>query len=175
MKRALLAFAAVLAVALPSRAFACSCAYPLSEREALARADVAFEGTVTRVRTVRDSVSYRRRVYTFAVRGWRKGGEGRGRTVEIRTGMGGGDCGYVFARRRVHAVFAYADDDGRLSTSICSMPGLAPDPPPVSVLAARRWLAALAVPALPIGIRGIAMIGGRPTASRGASVACARA
>lgn len=62
--------------------------------------------------------------------------------VEVRTGRGDGDCGIDLSGR--HLVFAHRDDEGRLSTGLCSGtrpladgeqatgvgPGRVPDPPP---------------------------------------------
>jgi hypothetical protein len=47
------------------------------------------------------------------------GMDGRGKRVEIRTGMGGGDCGYSFERGRSYVVYAYQDKDG-LVASLCT-------------------------------------------------------
>ena len=126
---ALLFAAAAALAAAPAPAAACSCAGLPTEREATERAAAVFEGRVTRVRTVRSERGHRERSVTFAVRRWRKGGEGRGRTVEIRTGMGGGDCGIAFSRRRSYTVYADQGGDGRLRTGICSLTAPLPDPP----------------------------------------------
>jgi hypothetical protein len=48
------------------------------------------------------------------------GMEGRGKRVEIRTGMGGGDCGYPFQRTQSYVVYAHENEDGQLVASICS-------------------------------------------------------
>ncbi|MCU1238512.1 MAG: hypothetical protein JWP63_6479 [Candidatus Solibacter sp.] len=48
------------------------------------------------------------------------GMEGVGKRVEIRTGMGGGDCGYGFQRGQAYVVYAYKGADGVLVASICS-------------------------------------------------------
>jgi hypothetical protein len=46
--------------------------------------------------------------------------EGRGKRVGIRTGMGGGDCGYPFQRAESYVVYAYENKDGLLIANICS-------------------------------------------------------
>jgi hypothetical protein len=38
----------------------------------------------------------------------------------VETGLGGGDCGYAFAPGESYLVFAWKEENGRLSTSICS-------------------------------------------------------
>jgi hypothetical protein len=48
------------------------------------------------------------------------GMEGRGTRVEIRTGMGGGDCGFPFQRAKSYVVYAFEDKNGLLVASICS-------------------------------------------------------
>src|SRR5260370_33070493 len=40
--------------------------------------------------------------------------------VRVRTGIGGGDCGFNFETNEMYLVFAYKDDSGELSTGICS-------------------------------------------------------
>jgi hypothetical protein len=44
--------------------------------------------------------------------------------VKVRTGLGGGDCGFDFETNKKYLVFAYKDDSGELSTSICSSTAL---------------------------------------------------
>lgn len=43
-----------------------------------------------------------------------------GTEVEVRTGTGGGDCGYHFETGQQYLVYAWTREDGTLSTSICS-------------------------------------------------------
>jgi hypothetical protein len=47
--------------------------------------------------------------------------------VELRTGMGGGDCGYPFEVGKQYLVYAGKDESGQLSTGICSGTGLLED------------------------------------------------
>ncbi len=44
----------------------------------------------------------------------------QGEAVELRTGLGGGDCGFRFEVGKRYLVYAFADESGELSTSICS-------------------------------------------------------
>jgi hypothetical protein len=42
------------------------------------------------------------------------------RNLQVRTGLGGGDCGFHFEVGKQYLVYAFAADSGRLSTGICS-------------------------------------------------------
>lgn len=44
--------------------------------------------------------------------------------VKVRTGLGGGDCGFDFETSKKYLVFAHQDDSGELSTGICSSTAL---------------------------------------------------
>ncbi len=44
--------------------------------------------------------------------------------VKVRTGLGGGDCGFDFETSKKYLVFAYQDGSGELSTGICSSTAL---------------------------------------------------
>jgi 5-hydroxyisourate hydrolase-like protein (transthyretin family) len=46
-------------------------------------------------------------------------------TVEVTTGMGGGDCGYEFKDRERYVVYAHRSSNGRLVTGICTRTRLA--------------------------------------------------
>jgi hypothetical protein len=48
------------------------------------------------------------------------GMESRSKRVEIRTGMGGGDCGFPFQRAQSYVVYAHENADGQLVATICS-------------------------------------------------------
>ena len=105
----------------------CTCVAPRSEAEAVRRSSIVFEGRPTAQRQVlRDG--YPARVYTFTATRWRKGKPRR--TVEVETGMGGGDCGTDFPHGRTYTVYAHRIDAGRLRTDICSGPLPHPAPPP---------------------------------------------
>jgi len=51
----------------------------------------------------------------------------QGKSVELKTGMGGGDCGYPFEVGKQYLVYAWKDESGLLSTGICSGTGLLED------------------------------------------------
>jgi len=42
------------------------------------------------------------------------------RTVQLQTGLGGGDCGFQFELKRRYLVYAYKNENGQLSTGICT-------------------------------------------------------
>ena len=51
----------------------------------------------------------------------------QGKTVDLTTGMGGGDCGYPFEVGKQYLVYAWKDQSGNLSTNICAGTGLLED------------------------------------------------
>jgi hypothetical protein len=98
----------------------CSCAEPLpgtSEEnqvlQELKDADTVFLGTVL---SIWPTPTLEKRVTLLVHKSWRgKGSE----KVVVRTGLGGGDCGFRFKRGEKYLVYAYVHE-GRLSTHICS-------------------------------------------------------
>ena len=102
---------------------ACSCMQPGPPCNAYAQAHAVFSGRVNDIRqrahTREEGYElWQRRVFFEVIEGFR-GVEGK--TVEVLTGQGGGDCGYGFAPWQEYLVYAYKDAmSGRLSTSICS-------------------------------------------------------
>lgn len=119
---AVLALGAVLL--LPSECLACSCAQPPPPQEALARAGAVFAGTVTRVDEVRSLEGLHGwrpafRLYREAelqvTQAW-KGGVTQ--QVVVRTGSGGGDCGYDFRVGESYLVYAGGTSEV-LETGIC--------------------------------------------------------
>jgi hypothetical protein len=97
----------------------CSCAGPNTDAAAVRYNTVVFEGRPIRSRLALRH-GFRIRVYTFAPTRWRKGMPRR--TVEVETGLGGGDCGVVFQRGRTYTVYASRYGWSRLGTDICSGP-----------------------------------------------------
>jgi hypothetical protein len=51
----------------------------------------------------------------------------QGKKVELRTGLGGGDCGVPFEVGKQYLVYAWKDESGKLSTGICSGTGFLED------------------------------------------------
>jgi hypothetical protein len=140
MRRALLSLFALFALnAAP--VYACSCVRPVpgpaslprvTERMTAVPDEVAFEGTVVKAELhgalidAKDGdlipadldatppfmlVSFNvSRSYPTDAR----------KTAEVRTGLGGGDCGFSFEVGKKYLVDAGKDDDGQLTTNICS-------------------------------------------------------
>jgi hypothetical protein len=120
----------LLSLALPAAMWACSCS-PSDGPPCIAawKASVVFAGTVveltrdTRQPDSRGIVQVNGFLGTHAIFEVAEafiGMAGRGKQVEIRTGMGGGDCGYRFERGQGYLVYAYENKDGLLVASICS-------------------------------------------------------
>ena len=104
---------------LPSRADACSCVGGLPICQTFWEADAVFAGEVLSIDPVPEGADpgfSRKRVRFRVQQAWRGGVEGE---VEIRTGAGGGDCGYRFERGGTYLVYAHGHE-GTLSTSICT-------------------------------------------------------
>jgi hypothetical protein len=103
-------------------AFACSCPTPGPPCQAAWNADAVFSGTAMSIQEIdNDSLGppYKSRLVTFSVqRGYVNGPSG---TIDIVTGMGGGDCGYQFkigGQYLVYASKSFTSD--RLTAGICS-------------------------------------------------------
>src|SRR5690348_15483278 len=105
----------LLSLALPSATWACSCLASGPPCDAAWKASAVFVGTV--VELTRDVMpngkgaapvnGFLRTHVVFEVAEAYVGMEGRGKRVEIRTGMGGGDCGYPFQRTQSYVVYAH--------------------------------------------------------------------
>jgi 5-hydroxyisourate hydrolase-like protein (transthyretin family) len=114
---------------LPAVASACSCAVGAPPCQAAWKAKAVFAGTV--VDLTRDVMKpdshgtvqvngYLGTHAVFEVTEAFLGMEGRPKRIEIRTGMGGGDCGYPFERGQRYVVYAEREADGALVASLCS-------------------------------------------------------
>ncbi len=120
------ALASLLVLLPPTIAHACSCVeagpcHPLAIQAAM----FVGETLSVRVDTVKVVALDRplsRRVFRFRVIESFSSSPRVGDEVEVSTGFGGGDCGYGFEIGERYLVDAYSgsQDDGRLSTSICS-------------------------------------------------------
>jgi len=112
----------MLAVANPcgSGDAVCSCAGPVPQREAFERADAVFRGVVLSVSVRRERSGTQwprpRRVVVRVTERWKGAETGR---VVVRTGMGGGDCGYPFRRGREYLIYAHAASDSVLVAGLC--------------------------------------------------------
>src|SRR6185369_7679974 len=113
------AFALFLAAPWP--AFACSCMGPRSDEPCAAyqASPVVFTGKVASLSEEKGSGRWSHRVGHFeAVEGFVGVTSG---TVDVRTGMGGGDCGYGFVSGESYFVYAYRGGEGAgaLWVSVC--------------------------------------------------------
>lgn len=124
----LAACAALLLRAPDPAARFCDCASPPNEADAVRRSAVVFRGRPVRSRMVYHGDGHATRLFTFTVTRVRKGAPRR--TVQVETGLGGGDCGVDFHRGRSYVVYARRDANGRLTTDICAAPySPVPEPP----------------------------------------------
>jgi len=124
MQKLWLILAAIAAVTLATEhgAVACSCMMPGPPCQSAWNADAVFSGTVLSIEQIDNDPrgrSWESRLVRFSVqRGFINGPSG---TVDIVTGMGGGDCGYQFKVGGQYLVYASKNPaSGRLSASICS-------------------------------------------------------
>lgn len=135
MRKLLFALATLLTTA-PSSADACSCSRPGDPQTELGESSAVFEGTVTSIEggfvpsantglwhEIRQRLGmapayadYARKVHFSVRRSWRGVTT---TTATVRTGSGGGDCGYHFDPGTSYVVYAYRTDPG-LATGICS-------------------------------------------------------
>lgn len=104
-------------------AAACSCVFaPEQDHACVAfpHADAVFSGRVASVSKRNDAEIWggNYRVFRFEVLEGFSGVEGT--TVEVATGMGGGDCGFGFEDGKSYLIYARRLENGTLSTSICS-------------------------------------------------------
>lgn len=99
---------------------ACSCMTSGPPCQAYWKADVIFSGTAKTAKEIpATSTVWQRLSIRFAIESTYKG-RIPGTEVEVRTGTGGGDCGYHFEGGQQYLVYAWANEDGTLSTNICS-------------------------------------------------------
>ncbi|HEX8694281.1 MAG TPA: hypothetical protein VF746_17805 [Longimicrobium sp.] len=115
---------AMLAAADPCAAAGsfCDCMPPVSPRASLERMDAVFRGVVVDVSLRPDERDGPRwlpptRVVVRVTGRW-KGADAD--TVVVRTGMGGGDCGFHFEPGGEYLIYAYAAEGAELTTGICT-------------------------------------------------------
>jgi hypothetical protein len=107
-------------VLLPSRSDACSCMGGIPLCQSLWTTGAVFSGQVVGIEEVPEKTGsvFMRRNVTLRVLDVFRGTVGS--TVEVITGLGGGDCGYAFQKGEQYLVYASANAAGALSTGICS-------------------------------------------------------
>lgn len=102
-------------------ASACSCAGTAAPCQAYWEAPVVFAGTVTyssKVSSYRKTYQWPRRQVRFTIDEAFRGVDGV--EVDVMTGFSDADCGYGFRLGGQYLVYAYRQEDGRLTTSICT-------------------------------------------------------
>lgn len=100
---------------------ACSCAGKGTPCQDYWKASAVFIGTVTYSSPYTSKLgeyAANGRLIRFAVERAFQGVTAK--EVEVRTGLGGGDCGYGFRLGGQYLVYAYRDGEKRLATGICS-------------------------------------------------------
>jgi len=114
MRRTLIMLFALLAFTLfnPTAALACKCAAPPAPKKALEQAKAVFAGKVTKIEKAPE---YGRLIHFAVSKTW-KGVDKK--TVTVKTGMGGGDCGYGFTKGKAYLVYCYGKKE--LSTNVCT-------------------------------------------------------
>ncbi len=127
-----------------ARVSACTCVVNTSTCKAEWDADAVFVGQVTANDLAAEPDIFLSRRVTFVVKETFKGIEGP--LVDVRTGMGGGDCGFRFSVGDTYLVYAHRQHTtGTLTTGICSRTSLAANAPDLKHL--RRPLSPLPEPA----------------------------
>ena len=111
----------LLTLAIPATTWACSCMASGPPCEAAWKASAVFLGTVLDIsRESAPKDGFLGTHVTFQVAEPFIGMEAYGKEVEIRTGRGGGDCGYPFTAGKSYVVYVYKTKEGLLVSSICS-------------------------------------------------------
>jgi hypothetical protein len=107
----------VLAIGFTSSTEACSCAPTPPVCEAYWQANAVFVGVPVGRRELKESDSSTV-AYRFLVQDpWRGV---KDKEVEVRTGYGGGDCGYVFEFGKSYLIYSWGGNAQPLRTGICS-------------------------------------------------------
>lgn len=118
-RSAFLPFAVAILSAVPA-GFACSCIEAGPPCSQTGGSGAIFTGQVSDVRADIDDKGYRRVIVTFVIDESFQGIDPARKEVEVRTGVGGGDCGYRFEAGRRYFVYGYKSPEGTLGTGICS-------------------------------------------------------
>lgn len=113
-------FVSIMTIFIPSNAYACSCAEPISVQDELSRSETVFTGRVVEVKEERTNGYLYNAVLFETSQIWKGGLESQ---IMIHTGGGGGDCGIQFKQGEDYLVYAnpssmYGDKE-QLVTIIC--------------------------------------------------------
>ena len=119
MKKLLFLLSTAILVLTADTALACTCAPPQSAANELNRATAVFVGKVVKIK------QHNKAAGTFATveavfkvaRVWKGVDE---KTVSVFTSSMSSACGYGFKKGITYLVYSYANEEGKLSTSICS-------------------------------------------------------
>lgn len=117
----------------PKSAWACSCVMPPTPPDALSQWEAVFQGTAVALTDARPLsfveqirnwlglpyvYDYGSRIFSFEVaRSWKGVTTTR---ADVRTGYGGGDCGYEFVLGVTYVVYAGQTSQGDWGTGICT-------------------------------------------------------
>lgn len=99
--------------------YACSCVMPGTPQEEMGNAEAVFSGKVLEI----EESGYGYDVTLQVLEAWKGTDEA---TVQVHTGMGGGDCGFNFEEGREYVVYA-SSSEGELEVYSCSLTGLLAD------------------------------------------------
>ncbi len=114
----------LMAILLMGSALACSCIAPVSIEESFNNSDMVFAGVVN---NINDGNDYDPRSVYFTVDTyWKKDSDNKGSNSAmkgptiIHTGRDSAMCGFEFEEGKKYLVYATRNDDGDLTTSLCS-------------------------------------------------------
>jgi hypothetical protein len=112
-----------ICLVLPGIVGACDCVNAGPPCKAFSATPNVFTARVTRIASVRvkmpDGIEYPQELVQLQIERNYRGQEGKS-TVEIVTGEGGGDCGFLFEEGKRYLVYAYPHPaTGKLYTGIC--------------------------------------------------------
>lgn len=119
MKKLFLLLPIAILVFTADTALACTCAPPQSPADELKRATAVFSGKLVKIKRHKEAAGMFATVEAvFKVKLVWKGDEKE--TVSVFTSSISSACGYGFKKGLTYLVYAYANEEGKLSTSICS-------------------------------------------------------
>lgn len=121
MKKLLLAIFvfAALSTTQVQPAYACSCVMPGTPQEEMVNAEAVFSGKVLEI----EESGYGYDVTLQVLEAWKGVDE---TTIQVHTGMGGGDCGFNFEEGREYVVYT-SSSEGEFEVYSCSLTGLLAD------------------------------------------------
>ena len=119
MKSLLILISIVVIAFTADTALGCTCAPPQSPAQELKRATAVFSGKLVKIKKHNKAADIFATVEAvFKVKRVWKGVEQE--TVSVFTSSISSACGYGFKKGITYLVYAYGNEEGKLSTSICS-------------------------------------------------------